>query len=124
MVSLINLFVSILKSPTSLPARSDMALMDIAAGHFGHMEFITSSEMVFPFARDVAALAQKTVKAAGEGSAPGSARSESPMMSGPSVILGSEVDLGNEVSSQDPLYIPKTYLMTSADDIFLTSWIC
>jgi hypothetical protein len=80
--------------------------MDIAARHFGHIEFITSSEMVFPFTRDVAALGRKTVKAGRERSSPGNARSETPMMSGSSVTLGSGVDLGNDVGSQDPLYSP------------------
>ena len=103
MVGLINLFVSIVKSPTSLSARSDVALMDIAAGHFGHIEFITSSEMAFPFARDVAALARKTVKVARAKSAPGSARPETPMMGGQPMNLGSDVDLGNEVQFQDLL---------------------
>jgi hypothetical protein len=38
--------------------------MDIAAGHFAHMEFITSSELAFPFTREVADLARRTVKSA------------------------------------------------------------
>ena len=62
MVGLINLFVSILKSPASAISQSDVALMDIAAGHFAHMEFITSSELAFPFSREVANLARQTVK--------------------------------------------------------------
>lgn len=64
MLGLINLFVSILKSPGSVTAQSDVALMDIAAGHFAHMEFITSSELAFPFTREVADLARRTVKRA------------------------------------------------------------
>lgn len=64
MVGLINLFVSILRSPVSETAQSDVALMDIAAGHFAHMEFITSSHLAFPFTREVADLARQTVKRA------------------------------------------------------------
>ena len=64
MLGLINLFVSILKSPGSITAQSDVALMDIAAGHFAHMEFITSSELAFPFTREVADLARRTLKSA------------------------------------------------------------
>jgi hypothetical protein len=49
MVGLINLlFVSILIKPSSA-AQSDVALLDIAAGHFGRLEFMTSNELAFPF---------------------------------------------------------------------------
>jgi hypothetical protein len=66
MVGLINLFVSILIKPTSQDAQSDVALLDIAAGHFAHLEFMTSNELAFPFTREVAAMARATVKAAKE----------------------------------------------------------
>ena len=66
MVGLINLFVSILIKPASTAAQSDVALLDIAAGHFGHLEFMTSNEFTFPFTREVAAMARATVKAAKE----------------------------------------------------------
>jgi hypothetical protein len=59
MIGLINLFIHILKYPTGPSVRSDVALLDVAAGYFGHMEFITAAELSFPFARDVAALARK-----------------------------------------------------------------
>jgi hypothetical protein len=62
MVGLINLFVTILIKPTSSAAQSDVALLDIAAGHFGHLEFMTSNELTFPFTREVAAMARATVK--------------------------------------------------------------
>jgi hypothetical protein len=58
MVGLINLFVSILEYPSPPAAQSDVALLDSAAGHFGHMEFITATEQAFSFTRKVAALAQ------------------------------------------------------------------
>jgi hypothetical protein len=66
MVGLINLFVSILIKSNSPAAQSDVALLDIAAGHFGHMEFMTSNELAFPFTREIAAMARATVKAARE----------------------------------------------------------
>lgn len=66
MVGLINMFVSILSNPLSKVAQSDVALLDIAAGHFAHLEFITQSELAFPFAREVAATARATVKRARE----------------------------------------------------------
>lgn len=64
MIGLINLFMHILKFPSLPSARSDVALLDVAAGYFGHMEFITCSELNFPFARDVATVARQTVNKA------------------------------------------------------------
>ena len=61
MTGLINLFIHILRFPVLSTAQSDIALLDVVAGHFAHMEFVTSSELNFPFARNVAALARKTV---------------------------------------------------------------
>ena len=82
MVGLINLFVSVLKSPTLPSAQSDVALLDVAAGHFGQMEFVTSAELAFPFTREVAALARMTVKRAKERSS--------------SIISPSPSDLGRQ----------------------------
>ena len=61
MFGLINLFICTLKNPTSPSAHADLALMDMVAGHFAHVEFVTSSEMSFPFTREVAALARLTI---------------------------------------------------------------
>ncbi|KAK5046473.1 hypothetical protein LTR84_008276 [Exophiala bonariae] len=36
------------------------------AGHFAHMEFVTGSELNFPFARNVARLARQTVEKASQ----------------------------------------------------------
>ncbi len=68
MVGVINLFISVLKTPTLPSAQSDVALLDMVAGHFAHMEFVTSSELAFPFTREVAILARSTVKKAKENS--------------------------------------------------------
>ena len=62
MLGVINLFITILKDPVSLSADSDLALMDMVAGHFAHLEFLTSAEFTYPFAREVAAVARATVK--------------------------------------------------------------
>ena len=62
MIGLINLFIHILKFPTLSSARSDVALLDVIAGHFGHMDFVTSGELSFPFARHVATLARQIVQ--------------------------------------------------------------
>ena len=64
MVGLINLFIYILKFPALPSAQSDVALLDVITGHFGHMDFLTSSELRFSFAREAAALALAAVKKA------------------------------------------------------------
>lgn len=64
MVGLISLFIYILKFPALPSAQSDVALLDVITGHFGHMDFVTSSELRFPFAREAAALAHATVRRA------------------------------------------------------------
>ena len=62
MVGVINLFLYILKYPTLPSAVSDVAVLDIAVGHFGHLEVVTVAEISYPFPREVAALTYKTVK--------------------------------------------------------------
>lgn len=64
MTGLINLFIHILRLPSLSTARSDIALLEVVAGHFANMEFVTGSELSFPFARNVATLARKTVEKA------------------------------------------------------------
>ena len=61
MFSLINLFICVLKDPTSPTVSSDLALIDMVAGHFAHLDLATSSDMSFPFPREIAALARLTV---------------------------------------------------------------
>jgi hypothetical protein len=61
---LINLFVHILKYPALATAPSDVALMDIVAGHFGRIEYLTSSQLAFPFVREITNLANQVVKKA------------------------------------------------------------
>ena len=62
MVGLINLFIFILRFPTLASSQRDVSLLDVAAGFFGHLEFVTSSELAFPFTRDVARIARNMVK--------------------------------------------------------------
>lgn len=62
MVGLINLFLYILKYPTLPSAVSDVAVLDIAVGHFGHLEVVTAAELSYPFPREIAALAYKTMR--------------------------------------------------------------
>jgi hypothetical protein len=63
-IGLINLFVHILKYPGLPSATSDVALMDIGAGHFGRVEYLTSSQLAFPFIREITSLANKMAKKA------------------------------------------------------------
>jgi len=60
----INLFVYILKYPTLLTTKPDLGLLDVCAGHFGYIEFLTSSGISISAPRELANLASKVVKAA------------------------------------------------------------
>lgn len=62
MVGLINLFLYVLKQPSLASATPDVATLDIAVGHFGHLAVLSSSELNYPFAREVASIAYATVK--------------------------------------------------------------
>lgn len=53
-----NLFIYVIDNPRLPTVQSDLALLDVAAGYFGQMEFVTGSKFSFPFARDIAALAR------------------------------------------------------------------
>lgn len=58
-----NLLVYILMNPSRPTATADLALLDICAGHFGHVEHVTNTEISFHFPRDSAALCSKIVRA-------------------------------------------------------------
>lgn len=62
MLGIINLFIFILKYPSATSVKSDLALLDIGAGYFGHIDFMTASELSFSLPKDIAMLAAKTVK--------------------------------------------------------------
>lgn len=62
MHAFINLFIHVMKDPATSHTRSDMALLDVATGYFGQLDFLTGSMLNFPFARDVAAFARQTVE--------------------------------------------------------------
>jgi hypothetical protein len=57
LLGMINLFIYVLKYPTLPTTHSDIALMDVAVGHFGRLEF-ASSDLAFPFTRDAANIAR------------------------------------------------------------------
>lgn len=68
MHAFINLFIYVIGNPQLPSVQSDLALLDVAAGYFGQMEFVTGSKLSFPFARDIAALARKVVDESGPSS--------------------------------------------------------
>lgn len=94
MVGLINLFVYVLKFPSLQSARSDVALLDVAAGFFGHMDFVTEGELSFPFARDVAGLARTCVERARQ--------TDPPPISGSDhdLLLQTEMEISQAVSEE------------------------
>jgi hypothetical protein len=103
----INMFVQILKNPNATSAASDLALLDVCAGHFGHIDFVTSSEISFPFAKESASLAYKVVRAYAETNQPdnsGNVVSGSKFSSG---LLASD-DCGDsrllQIGFEQPLY--------------------
>ena len=61
---LINLFVHVLKHLTVSSAASDIALMEVIVGQFRRLEFASSGQMSFSFAREIAGLARTAVKKA------------------------------------------------------------
>ena len=62
MYAYINLFVHTLIDPNKATAQSDLALLDVCVGHFGHLEHVTSGAIAFSFPRESAALAAKIVR--------------------------------------------------------------
>jgi len=62
MYAIINLFIFILQNPDHSRVRSDLALMDIGAGHFARLEFATDSEISIPFVKEMAALARDAIR--------------------------------------------------------------
>lgn len=60
----LSLFVYVLRYPTLPTASADLGLLDICAGHFGYIDFMTSSEISVSLPRDSVNLAAKVVKTA------------------------------------------------------------
>lgn len=60
------MFVCVLKNPLSPSTTPNLALMDIVVGHFGYVEFLSSSKLDLSFPREVASYARNLVKKAKE----------------------------------------------------------
>src|SRR5690348_2448211 len=59
MYALINLFIYILQNPRHPRVQSDLALMDVGAGHFARLQVATDSEISVDFVKEMAALARE-----------------------------------------------------------------
>ncbi|OAL50323.1 hypothetical protein IQ07DRAFT_587004 [Pyrenochaeta sp. DS3sAY3a] len=70
-VGFINIFIYILKFPNSATVTSDLALMDIVAGHFGYLEYYSTSQLSFPFVGEMTSIARAAVKKSREKDKPG-----------------------------------------------------
>ena len=62
--AVVNLFLYILKYPTLPTASADLGLLDVCAGHFGYVEYLTASRVSISLPRDAANIASKVVRAA------------------------------------------------------------
>ncbi|CZR52471.1 uncharacterized protein PAC_02348 [Phialocephala subalpina] len=60
-LGLINLFVHVLKHPAAPSSPSDIALMDVVAGHFARLEFASSGDFTFSLGRELSKLARMAV---------------------------------------------------------------
>ncbi|KIW24254.1 uncharacterized protein PV07_09982 [Cladophialophora immunda] len=63
-VAAVNVFVHVLGNPGAPTSSNDLALLDIAAGHLGHLDFVRVIDTSWPVVRDLANLARSTVKTA------------------------------------------------------------
>lgn len=62
--AVINLFIYILKYPGLSTTAADLGLLDVCAGHFGYIEFLTSSKVSVSLPREAANVASRVVKRA------------------------------------------------------------
>ena len=60
----LSLFIYVLRYPTLPTVSADLGLLDICAGHFGYIDFMTSSQISVSLSRESVNLAAKVVKAA------------------------------------------------------------
>lgn len=65
-MGLINLFIYVIKYPTSPSAESDIILLEVAVGHFSYLSFILGSSAIFNFIKDFVSQARLAVREAKE----------------------------------------------------------
>ncbi|CAG9988756.1 unnamed protein product [Clonostachys byssicola] len=90
LVGLINMFVCVLKNPLSPSTPSNLALMDIVVGHFGYVEFLSSSKLDLSFPREVASYARNLVKKVKE-------------ENGHTTSTSQSLNVQSSLSAQDPI---------------------
>jgi hypothetical protein len=64
LVGLINLFLYVIKYPNASSAESDIALLEVAVGHFSYLSFILDSYASFNFIKDFVPLARSAIRQA------------------------------------------------------------
>lgn len=60
----LNLFIFVLKHPALSTTSADLGLLDICAGHFGYIDFMTTSEIAVSLPRESVNLATQVIKSA------------------------------------------------------------
>ncbi|KAH8812891.1 fungal-specific transcription factor domain-containing protein [Xylogone sp. PMI_703] len=85
-LGLINLFVHVLKHPTASTAQSDVALMDVMAGHFARMEFASSGHISISIARELSNLARLAIKRASQNLLSTNERESAPILIDPNLM--------------------------------------
>lgn len=71
LAGLVNLVIYVLKTPHSTSVAADVSLMDIVVGHFGYLEYVSSSVLVFPFPREITSYTRRVVEKAKQASSQG-----------------------------------------------------
>lgn len=63
LIGIINMFVSILKTPVTEDCAKDLDLIDMAAGYFAYLEYTTDSKLFFSFIRNLPQWAREAIAA-------------------------------------------------------------
>lgn len=61
-LGLINLFIHVLRSPHVSTVTSDIALLDVVAGHLARLEFASGGKITFSFAREVSRISREAIR--------------------------------------------------------------
>lgn len=76
--ALINLFIYILQNPQHPHIQSDLTVMEIGAGYFARLQFVTDSEVCIRFAKEMADLAYEACAKANQNDSTGDNSYEHP----------------------------------------------
>ncbi|KAL4940597.1 fungal-specific transcription factor domain-containing protein [Aspergillus oleicola] len=78
LLGLINIFISVLRAPLDNTTATNLALTEVAAGHFGYLEYLSNNQMTFPYVGEIGRLARAVVKSARDRQSNVSTRHTSP----------------------------------------------